>query len=58
MQGVNIIRRALEEPLRQIANNAGEEGTVVAQKVKSLKGNNGFDANHQFKQNAGTAVNR
>ncbi|VAX30581.1 Heat shock protein 60 family chaperone GroEL, partial [hydrothermal vent metagenome] len=41
LQGVKILRRALEEPLRQIANNAGEEGTVVAQKVKTLKGNNG-----------------
>jgi len=44
MQGVKIIRRALEEPVRQIAANAGEEGTVVAEKVKSLKGNMGYDA--------------
>ncbi len=42
--GINIVRRALEEPLRQIANNAGEEGSVVVNKVKELKGNKGFDA--------------
>ncbi|MCL4460256.1 MAG: chaperonin GroEL [Nitrospirae bacterium] len=42
--GINIIRRALEEPLRQIAQNAGLEGSVVVQKVKSEKGTMGFDA--------------
>ena len=42
--GVRIIQRALEEPIRQIAQNAGLEGTVIAEKVKSLKGPNGFDA--------------
>ena len=42
--GVNIIRRALEEPLRQIANNAGFEGSVVVQKVMEGKGNFGFNA--------------
>lgn len=42
--GVEIIRRVLEEPIRQIAENAGEEGSVVAQRVKSEKGNIGFDA--------------
>lgn len=42
--GVDIIRRALEEPLRQIANNAGFEGSVVVQKVKESKGNFGFNA--------------
>ena len=36
-EGVAIIRRAIEEPLRQIANNAGEEGSVVVEKVKGLK---------------------
>ncbi len=35
--GVDIIRRALEEPLRQIAMNAGQEGSVVVEKVKNLK---------------------
>ncbi len=42
--GVNIIRRALEEPCRQIAENAGLEGSVVVDKVKKETGNNGFDA--------------
>jgi len=42
--GVNILHRALEEPLRQIANNAGYEGSVIVQKVISEKGNFGFNA--------------
>jgi chaperonin GroEL len=42
--GINIVRRALEEPLRQIAENAGHEGSVVVQKVKTLEVNHGFDA--------------
>jgi chaperonin GroEL len=42
--GMNIIRRALEEPMRQIANNAGFEGSVVVQKVMESKGNFGFNA--------------
>ncbi|MEW6447120.1 MAG: chaperonin GroEL [Bacillota bacterium] len=42
--GVNIIRRALEEPLRQIANNAGHEGSVVVEKVKASEPGIGFDA--------------
>jgi chaperonin GroEL len=42
--GVNIVRRALEDPLRQIAENAGFEGSVVVQKVKTLKADEGFDA--------------
>jgi chaperonin GroEL len=42
--GVNIIKRALEEPLRQIANNAGFEGSVVVQKVIDGKGAFGFNA--------------
>jgi chaperonin GroEL len=42
--GVNIIRRALQEPMRQIANNAGFEGSVVVQKVMEGKGNFGFNA--------------
>ena len=42
--GYNIVRRALEEPLRQIAENAGFEGSVVVQKVKTLEANHGFDA--------------
>ena len=43
--GVNIVRRALEEPLRQIVANAGHEGAIVAEKVKASKESNyGFDA--------------
>ncbi|MBE3587417.1 MAG: chaperonin GroEL [Thermoanaerobacteraceae bacterium] len=42
--GVDIVRRALEEPLRQIANNAGMEGSVVVEKVKSLPDGVGFNA--------------
>ncbi|HMJ12748.1 MAG TPA: chaperonin GroEL [Polyangiaceae bacterium] len=42
--GVNIIRRALEEPLRQIVQNAGEEGSIVVQKVREGTGNFGFNA--------------
>jgi len=43
--GVNIVRRALEEPIRQIAANAGHEGAIVAQKVRASKQTNfGFNA--------------
>jgi chaperonin GroEL len=42
--GVAIVRRALEEPLRQIANNAGLEGSVVAERVKALPKGQGFNA--------------
>ena len=42
--GINIIVRALEEPLRMICENAGEEGSVVIQKVKEGKGDFGFNA--------------
>jgi chaperonin GroEL len=42
--GVNIIRRALEEPLRQIAENAGVDGSIVVQKVKEGDGAYGFNA--------------
>jgi chaperonin GroEL len=43
--GADIITRALEEPIRQIAENAGEEGSVVVQHVLDEKQNVGFDAN-------------
>ena len=43
--GVNIVRMALEAPLRTIVENAGMEGSVVAQKVKEGKGDFGFNAN-------------
>ncbi|MBC8386551.1 MAG: chaperonin GroEL [Actinobacteria bacterium] len=42
--GAKIVVKALEEPLKQIANNAGLEGSVVAEKVKSLPVGEGFDA--------------
>ncbi|HEX4337274.1 MAG TPA: chaperonin GroEL [Polyangiaceae bacterium] len=42
--GVSIIRRAIEEPLRQIAQNAGEEGAVVVARVIEGKGTFGYDA--------------
>ena len=42
--GINIVRRALEEPLRRIAENAGLDGAVVVGKVEELKGNKGFNA--------------
>jgi len=42
--GVKIVKRALEEPVRQIANNAGFEGAVVVQRVMEGKGSFGFNA--------------
>jgi chaperonin GroEL len=42
--GVNIVKRALEEPIRQIAQNAGLEGSVVVERVKKEAANSGFDA--------------
>jgi len=42
--GVTIVKRALEEPLRQIAENAGQEGSVVLQKIRDAKQNEGYDA--------------
>ncbi|HEY6219061.1 MAG TPA: chaperonin GroEL [Gemmatimonadaceae bacterium] len=42
--GVNIIRRAVEEPLRWIATNAGHEGSIVVQRVKDAEGDDGFNA--------------
>lgn len=42
--GIEIVKRAIEEPLRQIAINAGREGAVVAQAVKSGKGDYGYNA--------------
>src|SRR4029079_3382184 len=44
LTGVKIIQRALQEPLRRIAENAGEEGAVVVGEVESLKGNKGYNA--------------
>jgi chaperonin GroEL len=42
--GVDIVRRACEEPARQIAGNAGFEGAIVCEKVRSGDGNYGFNA--------------
>jgi len=42
--GLNILRRALEEPIRQIAHNAGQDGAVVAGEVKKGKGSFGYNA--------------
>jgi chaperonin GroEL len=42
--GVNIVRRAIEEPLRWIATNAGLEGSIVVQKVRDMKDTEGFNA--------------
>ncbi len=42
--GINIVKRALEEPLRQIVANAGIEGSIVVQKIKEGKGDFGFNA--------------
>jgi chaperonin GroEL len=42
--GVNIVKRALEEPIRQIANNAGHDGSVVVERVEKETGAFGFDA--------------
>lgn len=48
--GANIIRRAIEEPLRQIAHNAGIEGSVIIEKIKGEKTGIGYDAyNDEYK---------
>ena len=44
LAGVNIIRRAIEEPLRQIAHNAGFEGSIVVERVREGKDGFGFNA--------------
>jgi len=49
--GVTIIRRALEEPLRQIATNAGHEGAVVVARVRELKGDHGYNAQTDVYEN-------
>ena len=45
--GIRIVKRALEEPLRQIANNAGYEGSVVVNRVKEIEKDKGFDAQNE-----------
>ena len=49
--GVEIIKRAIEEPLRQIVANAGKEGAVVVQKIKEGKGDFGYNARTDVYQN-------
>ncbi len=49
--GVEIVKRALEEPLRQIVNNAGLEGSVIIQKVKEGKDDFGFNARTEVYEN-------
>src|SRR5438445_533017 len=44
LTGIKIVRRALEEPLRRIAENAGVDGAVIVGRVLELKGNKGFNA--------------
>ena len=49
--GVDIIKRAIEEPLRQIVANAGKEGAVVVQKVREAKGDFGYNARTDVYEN-------
>ena len=49
--GVDIIKRAIEEPLRQIVANAGKEGAVVVQKVREGKGDYGYNARTDIYEN-------
>jgi chaperonin GroEL len=49
--GVNVVMRAIEEPLRQIANNAGLEGSVVIDKVKQSEGAMGYNADTNVYEN-------
>jgi len=49
--GINIVKRALEEPLRQIVANCGGEGSIVIQKVKEGKGDYGYNARTEVYEN-------
>jgi chaperonin GroEL len=49
--GVNIILRAIEEPLRWIATNGGHEGSIVVQRVKDMNGDEGFNAQTERYEN-------
>jgi len=49
--GVSIIRRALEEPLRQLAQNAGLEGSIIVQRVRESEGNHGFNVQTETYEN-------
>ena len=49
--GIDIVKRAIEEPLRQIVFNAGKEGAVVVQKVREGKGDFGYNARTDVYEN-------
>jgi chaperonin GroEL len=49
--GVEIVKRAIEEPLRQIVENAGKEGAVIVQKVREGKGDYGYNARTDVYEN-------
>ena len=49
--GIQIIKRAIEEPLRQIVINSGIEGSIVVQKIKEGKGDYGFNARTEVYEN-------
>jgi chaperonin GroEL len=49
--GVNIIRRAVEEPMRWIATNAGHEGSIVVQRTREMHGEEGFNAQTERYEN-------
>jgi chaperonin GroEL len=49
--GVSIVRRAIEEPMRWIAANAGHEGSIVVQRVKDMDGDQGFNAQTERYEN-------
>lgn len=53
--GIEIVKRAIEEPLRQIVNNCGKEGAVVVQKVREGKGDFGYNARMDKYENLNTA---
>src|SRR5438128_10964507 len=53
--GVNIVRRALEEPLRWIARNAGQDGSVVLGEVREAKGALGLNAQTEADEAVSTA---
>ncbi|MEY3739325.1 MAG: chaperonin GroEL, partial [Bacteroidota bacterium] len=49
--GIQIVKRAIEEPLRQIVINSGIEGSIVVQKIKEGKGDFGFNARTEVYEN-------
>ena len=49
--GVNVVRRAVEEPMRWIATNAGHEGSIVVQRTRELDGAEGFNAQAERYEN-------